>query len=82
MTLTIRNDGTPGERSYREAIAHLDEALAILDRPGEGLGYSWGLRRGQAGYFMLVRARDHLRSLRNDFDRHERLAVARREDSE
>lgn len=43
------------EHSYSEAIAHLDEALAILNRPGEGLGYSWGLKRGQDGYFRLLR---------------------------
>lgn len=69
------------EHSYSEAIAHLDEALAILNRPGEGLGYSWGLKRGQDGYFRLVRARNHLRYLRDDLDHFERRAAAASEEA-
>jgi hypothetical protein len=48
------------DRSYGAAIMHLTEAIAVLNRPGEGLGVDWGLQRGQAGWFHVLKARDEL----------------------
>lgn len=57
-------------RSYADAIAHLTEAVNLLNRPDEGMGVAWGLRRGQAGWFRVARARNELERLRDDLLRH------------
>jgi hypothetical protein len=56
--------GQSGE-SYQEAIDVLTAAIEPLDAPDKGIGYSWGLRRGQAGYAEAVTARNRLRYLRD-----------------
>jgi hypothetical protein len=56
-------------RSYRDAITHLEEVVSVLNRPGEGMGVAWGLRRGQAGWFAVVNARNMLEKLRDDLVR-------------
>jgi len=58
------------EHSYQEAIDVLTAALAPLDAPDKGLGYSWGLRRGQAGYYEEKCGRDNLRRLRDELVKH------------
>jgi hypothetical protein len=60
------------EQSYADAIAHLDFVLAALNQPGVGLGYAWGLQRGQAGWFHVLRARNELERLRDDLIRFSR----------
>lgn len=66
------------EHSYDDAIANLSEALEVLNRPGEGLGVAWGLQRGQAGWYYLVRARDGIQRLRDDLLKHNRIEGASR----
>lgn len=61
---------TSAQHSYADAIAHLTEAVNLLNRPDEGMGVSWGLRRGQAGWFHVARARNELERLRDDLLRH------------
>lgn len=56
---------------YSEAIDVLQAALQPLDHPDKGIGYSWGMRRGQAGYFIAVSARDQLRRLRDELLRYQ-----------
>jgi hypothetical protein len=65
------------EESYMAAIANLTEAINVLNRPNEGMGCAWGLRRGQVGWFHVCRARNELERLRDDLIRHERHAEAR-----
>jgi hypothetical protein len=72
------------ERTYADAIGHLTEAIAVLNRPGEGLGVAWGLQRGQAGWFHVVKARDELEWLRDQLiwhDQQERDRLAGRTDA-
>jgi len=54
-----------GGESYQEAIDVLTAAIEPLDAPDKGIGYSWGLRRGQAGYAEAVAARTRLSYLRD-----------------
>lgn len=59
--------------TYEAAIAHLTEVVALLNRPGEGMGVAWGLRRGQIGWFHVVRCRNELERLRDELVKfHER----------
>lgn len=53
------------ETSYSAAIEALNEAIRPLDEPGKGIGYAYGLYRGQWGYMEVVRARDALRRVRD-----------------
>jgi len=70
MTQPANSDSEhANEHGYRDAIAHLTEVLEVLNRPDEGLGVSWGLRRGQAGWFHMLRARNELEHLRGDLIR-------------
>jgi hypothetical protein len=66
------------QESYSEAIEHLNEVLEVLNRPGVGLGASWGLQRGQAAWFDVLSARNRLERIRNDLERHERIAETTR----
>ena len=65
-------------RSYAPAIAHLTEVLNVLNRPGEGMGVDWGLQRGQAGWFYVVKARNELERLRDSLTHHEHISEATR----
>ena len=56
------------DRSYREAIDALEEIRLRLD----DLIGAYGVQRGQAGWFIVVRARDQLLRLEGDFARIER----------
>lgn len=55
--------------NYKDAIAGLEQIRHQLD----DLIGAYGVRRGQAGWFIVVRARDELLRLAGDFERHERI---------
>ena len=54
------------DETYAEALEALNAVIAILDEPDKAIGYAWGLRRGQLGHTIAVRARDELRNLRDE----------------
>ena len=64
------------DRSYREAI---DQLAEILNRLDDLIG-TYGVQRGQAGWYLTIRARDQLHRLWGDFKRLERVANGTRQE--
>lgn len=72
MRLSRYEDSAPAPTGrYADAIAALQEAIAVIDRPGEGLGCAFGLRPGEWGHLKVVHARDQLVALRDAMERYD-----------